>query len=361
MMNALPYRKCLTGLLLFLLSTTNAQALNAFELKLIGGLAIMDDYGLADIDPGFGWQVQTMFFLHPRLSMGPGYFQTRSSSIVGEDAFIRSLRLNTQVQFTDQPLSPFALIHVGYQWVDLVQIDSANGFEWGASVGARYALDETMRFELGIDLTQTYLTDPIDQLQNNWFFYLGASIAFGSLSPSSPSMVSTNPHALCHNVPKGVAVDGSGCPLDTDGDGVPDYMDLCPATDTKKVDSMGCPNEHFARGMITGVDFEEGSARLKSSSVQTLERIARALAKFPALHFNIEGHTDSTGDSLDNQKLSQARAQVVTNVLIEKGLDATRIKAIGFGQNYPIAPNTSKEGRSLNRRIEIKWQNKPTP
>jgi outer membrane protein OmpA-like peptidoglycan-associated protein len=72
----------------------------------------------------------------------------------------------------------------------------------------------------------------------------------------------------------------------------------------------------------------------------------------PTLRIEIAGHTDDVGDSKQNQILSQKRAQSVVDYLISAGLPRERIRAIGFGESKPIAPNTSEENRQLNRRIE---------
>ena len=67
----------------------------------------------------------------------------------------------------------------------------------------------------------------------------------------------------------------------------------------------------------------------------------------------IDGHTDNTGDPTSNQTLSQLRAKSVVDFLIREGVNAAKLKAVGFGQERPIAPNETLEGRRLNRRIEF--------
>jgi len=67
----------------------------------------------------------------------------------------------------------------------------------------------------------------------------------------------------------------------------------------------------------------------------------------------IEGHTDSSGDPVLNQNLSQSRARAVQNYLVANGIDEPRLDAVGFGPDRPVADNETEEGRALNRRIEF--------
>jgi len=67
----------------------------------------------------------------------------------------------------------------------------------------------------------------------------------------------------------------------------------------------------------------------------------------------IEGHTDSRGSARMNQRLSQGRAEAVMNYLLGQGIMAARLEARGYGENKPIAPNSSRRGREQNRRVEF--------
>ncbi len=68
----------------------------------------------------------------------------------------------------------------------------------------------------------------------------------------------------------------------------------------------------------------------------------------------IGGHTDSQGSDTYNLRLSESRANAVRNYLIQRGVEATRLIAKGYGESMPIAPNTTREGRAKNRRVEFK-------
>ena len=81
---------------------------------------------------------------------------------------------------------------------------------------------------------------------------------------------------------------------------------------------------------------------------------ADVLKKYPELHVIIEGHTDSVGTANYNKKLSQRRAESVKKYLVDTlGIDASRLKTVGYGFEKPVASNKTAEGRKKNRRVEI--------
>lgn len=78
------------------------------------------------------------------------------------------------------------------------------------------------------------------------------------------------------------------------------------------------------------------------------------LADHPDLRIAIEGHTDSDGDDVHNQELSEQRAAAVRDYLIESyGIDASRLESAGFGETNPTASNDTPEGKQQNRRVEL--------
>lgn len=155
-------------------------------------------------------------------------------------------------------------------------------------------------------------------------------------------------------------MDHDGCPeYDNDEDGVPDTLDKCPETPGVP-ENDGCPMEkpkpkEIKRGRVVlrGVNFEFGSAVLTGDSYTILEEVYESLREWPEVRVEIRGHTDSIGSKKANKKLSQDRAESVMNYLVTRGIDSTRLRAIGFGEDDPIADNKTAEGRALNRRVEL--------
>jgi outer membrane protein OmpA-like peptidoglycan-associated protein len=106
--------------------------------------------------------------------------------------------------------------------------------------------------------------------------------------------------------------------------------------------------------------FEVGSAALSSSSASTLEDVAAVLTEFPKTTIVVQGHTDSTGSDQFNQSLSERRSVAVRNYLVSRGVDPSRLTAIGFGETRPVSDNESPEGRRANRRVDLVLRAKAT-
>jgi outer membrane protein OmpA-like peptidoglycan-associated protein len=101
------------------------------------------------------------------------------------------------------------------------------------------------------------------------------------------------------------------------------------------------------------VVFEAGKTSLQPGAMTATDRLAQLLAVYPERSVRIEGHTDSAGDAAANQTLSERRAVAVRDALVARGVEATRIEAVGYGATRPIADNGTPGGRQQNRRIEI--------
>jgi len=100
--------------------------------------------------------------------------------------------------------------------------------------------------------------------------------------------------------------------------------------------------------------FETGKATLKPESQEQLKNIAEILKAYPKVTLKLGGYTDNTGDPQANLKLSQQRAETVMADLVKLGVDAGRLKAEGYGQEHPVADNSTEEGRAKNRRIDLR-------
>ncbi len=104
---------------------------------------------------------------------------------------------------------------------------------------------------------------------------------------------------------------------------------------------------------LLGVNFMSGSAQLLPISLAVLEEVARSLEAYPNVLIEVRGHTDSVGPAESNRDLSHRRAMAVRDALIQLGVNPSRITAVGYGEDYPIATNSTAEGRTANRRVEI--------
>jgi outer membrane protein OmpA-like peptidoglycan-associated protein len=178
------------------------------------------------------------------------------------------------------------------------------------------------------------------------------------------------PDALdkCPNEPedKDGFEDNDGCPdPDNDKDGIPDAIDKCPnepETINKYKDEDGCPDEippevKKFTGVIQGINFKTASAEILPGSFAILDRAVKVLQDYPDVHLEISGHTDSRGGASYNLGLSQRRADSVRMYFVSRGVAASRLTSIGYGEDRPIADNSTSSGRATNRRTEFRLIN----
>lgn len=104
---------------------------------------------------------------------------------------------------------------------------------------------------------------------------------------------------------------------------------------------------------LVNIQFEFGSAALTENSEEGVEMLKAFLESHPELTVELAGHTDNVGSDAYNLKLSQERAEVVRQALVDKGVASERLTAKGYGSTKPIHPNDTDEHRALNRRTEM--------
>jgi outer membrane protein OmpA-like peptidoglycan-associated protein len=186
------------------------------------------------------------------------------------------------------------------------------------------------------------------------------------------------------NAPKMVLKKFSGNPQsekDRDGDGVPDYADIC--MDTPRgvaVNHDGCASKSMLARVGTEKETRLASAgnvqhqtemnsefqnilfdfdqyELKPQYYSVLDEVAIMLSQNPATRIEIQGHTDNVGTAGYNQNLSKKRARAVKNYFVRKGVEEDRLFPEGFGFTKNVASNENDAGRALNRRVELAFQN----
>jgi outer membrane protein OmpA-like peptidoglycan-associated protein len=158
--------------------------------------------------------------------------------------------------------------------------------------------------------------------------------------------------------------DEDGCPdPDNDKDGIPDVADKCPnepETINGVDDDDGCPDKGAVAvrvgkeelEILKPIFFETDHSRVRHAFFNVLGQIALTLKAHPEIgRCAVEGHTDDTGPPEWNQKLSVLRADAVVEFLVGKGVERSRLTAIGHGEKVPWAPNDTEEGRAKNRRV----------
>lgn len=194
--------------------------------------------------------------------------------------------------------------------------------------------------------------------------------------------------SLCPGTPAGIAVDADGCPLYSDADAVPDYLDKCPgtspgiavdaegcplaiATDSDadgveddlddcaatpvgvRVNSRGCPLTGERIAIVTNINFDFDRAAVRDDVKKRLSRVIQLLKETPELDVQIVGYTDDIGSVQYNLVLSLRRAESVRSYIVSRGVDAARLSVAGRGESEPLVSNATPEGRAVNRRVEF--------
>ena len=167
----------------------------------------------------------------------------------------------------------------------------------------------------------------------------------------------------CANVAGPAA--NAGCPwADADGDGVLDKDDEC-INKAGPASNNGCPEPVITKNAEEALSehandilFNTGKSTFKTGVSAKLDLIAEVMMTYNKATFSVDGHTDSTGTEAINKKVSQSRADAVRDYLIKRGVDASRVQAVGVGESKPLDSNKTRAGRAKNRRVEIRVTNK---
>jgi OmpA-OmpF porin, OOP family len=153
----------------------------------------------------------------------------------------------------------------------------------------------------------------------------------------------------------------NGCPGDADADGFRDDQDACPhekGVDDPDPAKKGCPKLVRVTSseivILEQVQFDTDKATIQSTSDALLGSVAQVMQEHPEiLAVEVQGHTDNRGKKTHNTKLSQERANAVMLNLVGRGIAEKRLSAKGYGQDVPLSPNDSDEGRQKNRRVQF--------
>ncbi len=147
-----------------------------------------------------------------------------------------------------------------------------------------------------------------------------------------------------------------GCP-DSDGDGIIDKEDNCPSLEGIKPNN-GCPEvtadvKRKLDVIFQNLLFATNSANIDPTSLDDLDELVKIMSDDEDLRLSIEGHTDNRGNNDYNLELSRLRAEAVKQHLVNGGVSASRIKAVGYGETRPLTTNDTANGRLKNRRVEL--------
>ncbi|WP_392340669.1 OmpA family protein [Moritella marina] len=254
---------------------------------------------------------------------------------------------------------PFLNAGVGHGAFDVGSVD-AKETQLNLGLGSRYHFNEKWSARL-----QAKVINSLDDERWDSLVTAGVSYAFGGKSKAAPLVLLDgdgdavlDENDQCPSTPSGVHVDTVGCAFDRDGDGVADYLDQCPDSPSlDNLDENGCAIVVAAvieqpESIKLEVKFANNSAEIPETAKAEIKAVADLMTQFPNANVEIAGHSDSSGNADYNKTLSQRRADAVRDTIVnEYGAEATRVTAVGYGEEQPIADNNTKEGRLENRRV----------
>lgn len=146
-----------------------------------------------------------------------------------------------------------------------------------------------------------------------------------------------------------------GCGLA--GAGVGAYMDVQEAKLREQLQDTGVrvvrEGDNLRLVMPGNITFQTDSYNLRSDVYPVLNSVGEVLARYADTTLRVTGHTDSTGSRGYNQELSEERARSVSDYLVTRDIDSSRLLVQGAGQTEPVATNDTEQGRAQNRRVEL--------
>ena len=230
----------------------------------------------------------------------------------------------------------YALAGIGHEFFSNDDdLSNENSFFGNYGAGIKYKISE--QIALKFDARHMIETNHGD---NSLSYNVGLAVPFGKVAKAAP-VVETPAPVVAKPAPV-------AAPKDSDGDGVIDSLDECPNTMAKaKVDSVGCMTL-----VNLNINFDTASAVIKNNYNTRIVEFANMMNANPKLKATIGAHTDSVGSDAYNQKLSEKRAASTVNALKALKVDASRIKAVGYGESKPMTTNATVEGKAENRRVE---------
>ena len=283
----------------------------------------------------------------------------------GTDVDLEDFRLDGLWYLANEGgILPYAALGVGMLELDDGGVSSDEDSEEAVNFGLGVKTHLGKRFRARIDGRWLH---GLDSHTDHSVITLGLGYVFGASNKAPKVIASAFVDAdkdgvedgvdRCLNTPAGVNVDAKGCALDTDRDGVADHLDKCVDTDSKhKVDAVGCAvvlSEDVSIDLK--VKFASGSDVVDAAYFNEIRGVARFMEQYANSAVIIEGHTDTSGSSAYNKKLSQKRANAVASLLTEQyGIDASRVKAVGYGEEQPLVEEKTAEDNATNRRVVAK-------
>jgi len=332
---------------------------NKYETKIKYAVDISANITLANIN----WK-NNKSFMQPYVTVGGGSMNY-STSLYAGGAETPTTRTDDYQQFyiplgagLKVNLAPGINLDLGYQ-VNFVQSDNLDAYNYGgrndkfsyAHAGLEFALGKRTKPQLATH-------NPVNSMRTEYLMSERALQIQVDQQKAENERLRNDLNTTNSNLAR--------LTTDSDADGVFDLNDKCPNTPAgTKVDGSGCPlaapvtkvyvteeDRRVVKDAISNLEFDLGKATIREKSFSSLDRVAALLVN-KNFSLKLAGHTDDTGSDALNLKLSKDRAESIKAYLVDKGANASRIEATGYGETQPIATNKTAAGRQQNRRVEF--------
>jgi len=339
------YRAVLTVAAIVLLLPVSGQAeikAGSFEVSPFVGYSLFENDQNLDDAPVFGGRLGYNFTKHFGIEAVGEYIRTGvdDRSITGakegqyrgptDDVDLTFYHLDAVYHFMpDGRFNPFVVAGLGGAHYSPDISDSDMGVI-NVGVGAKYWLKDNIA--LRVDVRDTMVTEFFQETYHNLGATVGVVFAFGG--NEEPVVVQPAPTPVT-TAPAPVAVAPAPAPA-------PVVVAPAPAP-------VVVAKEVVSFNLLFGFD----KSAITDDMVPVLEQAKMILEEDSAVNFTVSGHTDSTGPEVYNQGLSERRAASIKSWLVSNGVSAARLDAVGYGETQPKYDNATREGRKLNRRVEL--------
>lgn len=254
------------------------------------------------------------------------------------DIFRGSLNLIKDIPMTKY-FSFYGLVGAGFEALSDNYRGNNDRLFVSYGAGMKYRLTEKLALKAEARHSTKLNASGENSTQNNLFYTLGLAYSFGEVAQPVPP---TPTPVVEEEVVEEVAIG------DDDNDGVLNNVDECPDTpEGVPVEENGCP-----KTISLHINFNFDKANILPKYDAEINKVADFMNKYPVYKVMLEGYTDSTGPEAYNMKLSDRRSASVAKALEGRGVTADRVSTAGYGESNPVAPNTSREGRAENRRVD---------
>ncbi len=297
---------------------------------------------------------ETTPFLSP--DMRTLYFSSNRKGTLGSNDIWKSTRLDDTWQNWSEPvnLGPEVNTPAGDSYYT---IDAKGEYAYMTSTNKSFGRGDIVK----VKLSEAMRPNPVVLIKGKVFNAktkepMGAGIMYEDLSSNTNvGIAQSDPQTGDYQIALPYGVDYGFLASTDKFIAVSDHIDL------KKVDKyleikkdlFLIPIEVGATVRLNNIFFDFAKSTLRSSSFSELDRLYNTLQRNPNLEIELGGHTDNVGKDAENLLLSKGRVNAVLSYLTGKGIAASRIKAVGYGETKPVAANDKEEGRQLNRRVEF--------